>query len=81
MSIGEFRESLSQAMLVGIMLAGRLGVSGTMCVFHICCLFSKGDGLWVWVSFAVLKCKNTALLVLILDCYYYCYYDDDDDYY
>ena len=31
MSIGDFPESLSQAMLVGITLVGRLGVSGTPC--------------------------------------------------
>ena len=31
MSIGDFPESLSQAMLVGTMLVGRLGVSFTMC--------------------------------------------------
>ena len=29
MSVGNFPESLSQAMLVGIMLVGRLGVAGS----------------------------------------------------
>ena len=57
--IGDFPESLSQAILVGIMLLGRLGVLFTV----FCCLFVY---VYYGVYWAVLLCCLLGCFVLLL---------------
>ena len=77
MSIGDFPEKWSQAMLVGTMLVGRLGVCVCVCInmyMYVCVYVCMHACMYVCMYVCMHACMHACMHVCMYVCMYVCIY-------